>query len=56
MVMEDGSERSAERMAKLLQSLNEACIITPEQMSQVRRLIACVDAKGHRPSSVVSVS
>lgn len=35
MVLEDGSERSAERMAKLLQSLNESCIITPEQMSQV---------------------
>ena len=38
MVMEDGTERSAERMAKLLQSLNEACIITPEQMSQVSNL------------------
>lgn len=34
MVIEDGTERSAERMVKFLQSLSEACYITPEQMSQ----------------------
>lgn len=34
MVIEDGSERSAERMVKLLQSLYAACIITPQQLSQ----------------------
>lgn len=34
MVIEDGSERSAERMVKFLQSLYAACIITPEQLSQ----------------------
>ncbi|XP_053406931.1 programmed cell death protein 4-like [Mercenaria mercenaria] len=34
MVIEDGTERSAERMMNFLLSLSEACIITPEQMSQ----------------------
>ncbi|KAL4231755.1 Programmed cell death protein 4 [Mactra antiquata] len=34
MILEDGTERSAERMSKLLASLNAACIITPEQFSQ----------------------
>jgi len=34
MVLEDGSERSAERMVKLLKELNETCVITPEQIAQ----------------------
>ncbi|KAH3864297.1 hypothetical protein DPMN_027313, partial [Dreissena polymorpha] len=34
MILEEGSERSAERMVALLRSLYEHCIITPEQMTQ----------------------
>ncbi|XP_052772397.1 programmed cell death protein 4-like [Mya arenaria] len=34
MVLEDGTERPAERMSKFLQSLYEHCILTPEQVAQ----------------------
>lgn len=34
MVLEDGSERSAERMVKFLKALNQTCVVTPEQIAQ----------------------
>lgn len=43
MVMEDGTERSADRMTKLFKSLSAACIITPDQMTQgFRRVFDCL--------------